>query len=211
MRRALYRFVVASPAPVGREHAAGGVGVAHHVAKFHLDRLVVDGLLAFEYRRPSGRSGPGAGRPAKLYRPADTGLEVSLPERRYRFAGQLLVDAISTARREKRPIEACVRRVAATAGRSVGAEARVNRRSSATQLKSTVVDVLSGHGYQPRADGRDVVLDNCPFHALAGQDPDLVCGMNLAFVEGVVDGVGATKLCPRLEPDQSRCCVRLKG
>ena len=66
---------------MGREQAAAGVGVARHVAKFHLDRLVADGLLAFEYRRPGGRGGPGAGRPAKLYRPTDSGVDVSLPER----------------------------------------------------------------------------------------------------------------------------------
>ena len=195
MRRALYRFVAASAAPVGREQAAAGVGVAHHVAKFHLDRLVADGLLAFEYRRPGGRSGPGAGRPTKLYRPTDSGVEVSLPERRYQLAGELLVEAVSAGRD--------LRDVAKQRGRAVGSRARPTR--------SAVVDVLTDHGYEPRAEGRDVVLDNCPFHALAQQDPELVCGMNLAFLEGVVDGVGGAQLCPRLEPDESRCCVRLKG
>src|SRR5437763_14146356 len=70
VRRALYRFVVAQGAPVSREQAAAGLDVAHHVAKFNLDRLVEDGLLEAEYRRPEGRRGPGAGRPATLYRRA---------------------------------------------------------------------------------------------------------------------------------------------
>src|SRR5438045_398628 len=84
-------------AAVNREQAAAGAGVAHHVAKFHLDRLVDDGLLTAEYRRPAGRGGPGAGRPAKLYRRSDVDLEVSLPERRYDLAGRLLVRAVAEA------------------------------------------------------------------------------------------------------------------
>jgi len=194
VRRALYRFVGASAAPVGREEAAAGVGVAHHVAKFHLDRLVADGLLVFEYRRPAGRGGPGAGRPAKLYRRADAGVEVSLPERRYQLAGQLLLEAIAAGRE--------LGDVAKVSGRTAGSEAR--------RTRSTVVDVLTEHGYEPRREGRDLVLDNCPFHALARQNPDLVCGMNLAFLEGVVGGLGVKKICPRLEPDENRCCVRLE-
>ena len=67
-RRALYAFVSGQDEPVSREQAAAGAGVARHVAKFHLDKLVEDGLLDFEFRRPPGRRGPGAGRPAKVYR-----------------------------------------------------------------------------------------------------------------------------------------------
>src|SRR5438477_3367219 len=78
VRRALYRFVVGQAAPVSRDQAAAGVGIARHVAKFNLDRLVQDGLLQAEYRRPEGRGGPGAGRPAKRYRRAEGDLEVSL-------------------------------------------------------------------------------------------------------------------------------------
>lgn len=195
VRRALYRFVASAAEPVGREAAAAAAGVAQHVAKFHLERLVKDGLLEFEYRRPAGRGGPGAGRPAKLYRRADVDVEVSLPERRYQLAGELLVEALS-AKRD-------VRDVAMERGRVVGSKARRSR--------AGVVDVLVGCGYEPRADGRDVVLENCPFHALARTNPELVCGMNLAFVEGVVEGTGVKKLCPHLDPNEGRCCVRLKG
>jgi len=65
VRLTLYRYVVAQAEPVSREQAAAGVGVAHHVAKFHLDRLEDDRLLEVNYRRPAGRTGPGAGRPTK--------------------------------------------------------------------------------------------------------------------------------------------------
>lgn len=193
VRRALYRFVAASRAAVGRDEAATGVGVARHVAKFHLDRLVRDGLLTFEYRRPAGRGGPGAGRPAKLYRRTDVQVDVSLPERRYQMAGELLVEALATSRD--------VREVARDTGRAVGKEAR--------RVRSTALDVLRGHGYEPCMDGKDVALANCPFHALARKDADLVCGMNLAFLEGVVDGLGTSTLRACLDPQEDRCCVRL--
>src|SRR5262245_38638769 len=81
VRRALYEYVVAQPDPVGREQAADAAGVALHTAKFHLDRLVDEGLLDVEFRRLGGRSGPGAGRPAKLYRRSARQWAVSLPSR----------------------------------------------------------------------------------------------------------------------------------
>jgi len=84
VRRTLYAFVVAQPEAVDRDAAAAGVGVGRPLAAFHLDRLAAAGLLEVEYHRRSGRTGPGAGRPAKFYRRA-RGLEtsVSLPPRRY--------------------------------------------------------------------------------------------------------------------------------
>src|SRR4051794_1349206 len=94
IRRTLYRYVAEQPGPVSREQAASGVGVAHHVAKFHLDKLEEDGLLEVEYRRPAGRTGPGAGRPAKYYRRAPGDLAVSLPERHYELPARLMAEAI---------------------------------------------------------------------------------------------------------------------
>ena len=212
VRRALYRLVALSREPVSRDQAAAGTGVARHVAKFHLDRLVQDGLLAFEYRRPAGRGGPGAGRPAKLYRRTDAQVDVTLPERRYQLAGELLVEAIAAAERDERPVVDAVRDVAAGAGHAVGSRARqsLGRRPRATEVTSTAMGVLAEHGYEPCVDAGDVVLANCPFHALAHQDADLVCGMNLAFLEGVVGGLGATAFHARLDPGETRCCVRLE-
>ena len=97
VRQTLYRFVVERSQPVSREQAASGVGVAHHVAKFHLDKLEEDGLLEVEYRRPAGRTGPGAGRPAKFYRRAARDIAVSLPERRYELPGRLMAEAITAS------------------------------------------------------------------------------------------------------------------
>src|SRR3982751_6458225 len=119
VRRALYRYVVRN-GPVSREEVAAGVGVAHHVAKFNLDKLVTDGLLDAEYRRPPGRTGPGSGRPAKLYRRGTRDIAVSLPERHYDVAGQVFAEAITMATRGTLPVPVALRTVARNVGRRMG-------------------------------------------------------------------------------------------
>jgi predicted ArsR family transcriptional regulator len=199
VRRALYRFVAAQPEPVTREQAAAAVGVAQHTAKFHLDRLVDGRLLEAGYRRPPGRGGPGAGRPAKVYRRSGTDLDVSLPERRYDLAGRLLVKAVAQAERTGSPVSEALREVATLAGRSAG-----------TQAPSDLFDALAADGYEPRRDGGGITLANCPFHALAREATELVCGMNRAYLEGMLRGIGETGFAARVDPAPGRCCVRLE-
>jgi predicted ArsR family transcriptional regulator len=199
VRRALYRFVAAQPEPVTREQAAAAVGVAQHTAKFHLDRLVDGRLLEAGYRRPPGRGGPGAGRPAKVYRRSGADLDVSLPERRYDLAGRLLVKAVARAERTGSPVPEALRSVAAEAGRSAGSRAGRD-----------LFDALAADGYEPRRDGDGITLANCPFHVLAREETELVCGMNHAYLSGVLRGVGETGFAARLDPAPGRCCVRLQ-
>src|SRR5690349_25055949 len=111
-RRALYDHVAAAASPVSREQAAQAVGLPVHSAKFHLDRLVDEGLLEVEFRRLSGRSGPGAGRPSKLYRRASRHLSISLPERRYELAGEGLAAAADRTTPHRTPIVGAVPQVA---------------------------------------------------------------------------------------------------
>ena len=120
LRRALYRFVVGQSEPVSREEAATGTDVALHTAKFHLDKLVDDGLLDVEYRRPPGRGGPGAGRPSKLYRRSSLEVLSASPTVHTSLAGRLLAQAITVAEREDIPISDAVRRTAREEGRSLG-------------------------------------------------------------------------------------------
>jgi predicted ArsR family transcriptional regulator len=211
-RRALYLYVAAQPDPVSREQAADGVGVAFHTAKFHLDHLVRAGLLEAEYRRAPGRGGPGAGRPAKLYRPAEVDVEVSLPQRRYDLAGRLLVRAVAREGGADAPVADTLRQVAHEEGREVGAAAAgsIGPGRRPRQVLDAVVGLLDAHGFEPRL-GRDgVALSNCPFHLLAQEARDLVCGMNLAFLEGLLDGIGAANLDAKLDPAPGRCCVRIR-
>ena len=120
VRRALYRYAAAQAEAVSREQAAEACGVPLHTAKFHLDRLVDEGLLEAEYRRLSGRSGPGAGRPSKLYRRADREISVSLPARQYDLAGDLLAAAIEQAAATGGSVRDAVRVVSARRGRELG-------------------------------------------------------------------------------------------
>jgi predicted ArsR family transcriptional regulator len=212
VRRRLYRFVVRRGEPVGREEAAREVGVAHHVAKFHLDRLEEAGLLATEYRRPPGRGGPGAGRPAKLYRRSDMQVDVSVPERRYEFVARLLAGAVDRAATNRSSVADELHDGAVAAGQEIGNQARrdLGRRPRRDQLANIVSSVLAQTGYEPAADGRTTTLGNCPFRAVSDEHTELICGMNLAFVEGVLRGVDASWLRAELVPDPGRrCCVRI--
>ena len=206
VRRALYRFVADQPGAVSREQAADGIDVPRHTAKFHLDRLVDEGLLVTEFRRLTGRTGPGAGRPAKLYRRSRTEVAVSLPSRRYDLAGHVLADAVERSLGGA-PMDVSVRDAATDAGIRA-AEAAGNPDPTAPELER-VAEVLAPFGYEPRVDG-DLLLQNCPFDRLATDHTDLVCGMNLAFVGAVADGVGCTGVRAELDPDPQRCCVRVR-
>jgi predicted ArsR family transcriptional regulator len=204
-RRRVYDHVAGRSEPVSRDEAAAALGVPRATAAFHLDRLVADGLLAVHYERRSGRSGPGAGRPAKLYRRADCTVAVSLPERRYDLAGHLLAAALTAAERSgERPAEALAR-AARDRGELLGAAA-----VDGPDRRASVLHVLSEHGFEPREEAGAIALGNCPFHALAREHTELVCGMNLRLLQGVLDGAPGTGLTPRLQPTAGACCVRLE-
>jgi predicted ArsR family transcriptional regulator len=205
VRRELYRYVVAQPEPVSREHAASGVGVPHHVAKFHLDKLEEDGLLEAEYRRPPGRSGPGAGRPTKLYRRAARHIAVSLPERRYDLAGHVLAEAVSAAQRAGLPMDRVISEAADAAGRALlGQQGRPGQQ---TDPLSTAAEALAVTGYEPRlADGR-ITMTNCPFHDLAASHRALICALNLDLINGLLGALAPTGLSATLDPSPGRCCV----
>jgi predicted ArsR family transcriptional regulator len=212
LRRGLYRYVVAQTSPVNRDQVAEGFGVARHVAKFHLDRLVDDGLLAVEYARPPGRRGPGAGRPAKLYSRSSRELAVSLPQRDYELAGRLLAKAVTDAQLTGVTVGDALGHAARDTGLALGQEARHNAgtRPNPSTLLAAAMSVLGDCGYEPRPDNAGLTLVNCPFHALAQDYTDLVCGMNLELMTGLVEGLAVSNLEARLEPTPGLCCVRLR-
>ncbi len=205
-RRALYLYVAAQPDPVSRDQAAEGVDLPRHTAKFHLDKLVEEGLLDTEFRRLSGRRGPGAGRPTKLYRRSAREVAVSLPSRHYDLAGQILAGAVDAAARDGVPVLDAVRRAAAECGHRLGAEEQP--RAGGSVLDDLAV-TLAGLGYEPRVQDDLLVLANCPFHALARDHTALVCGMNLHLITALLDELGHTDVLARLNPAPERCCVTL--
>jgi predicted ArsR family transcriptional regulator len=210
-RRALYRLVASRVDPVSRDEAAEALGVARSVAAFHLDRLVADGLLSTEYRRLTGRRGPGAGRPAKLYRRADRELSVSVPARRYELAAALLAAAVDESTRAGAPAGEALARRATEHGRELAREARrrAGSRPSRRALLDSALWVLAEQGYEPRPSDDEIALANCPFHALVDQHRELVCGMNHDLLSAMSAAVGDDVLDARLAPSEGRCCVRL--
>ena len=179
-----------------------------------MDKLVADGLLDTGYRRLSGRRGPGAGRPTKLYRRSSRQVAVTLPPRHYDLAGQILARAVEDAARDGVPILEAVERAAADAGHRLGAAQRPrDDGSAAASGDSAALDdiaaVLDAHGYEPRVQGDQVLLANCPFHALARAHTALVCDMNLYLITALLDELGRRDVVAGLDPAPQRCCVTL--
>jgi predicted ArsR family transcriptional regulator len=201
-RRRLYEHVARSPQPVSRDEVAAATGVGRPTTAFHLDRLVADGLLDVHHERRSGRTGPGAGRPAKLYRRAECSVSVSLPERRYDLAGELLAAALAEAETSGERPAAVLDRRAFRRGRELAEGAGAGR--------DAVLGVLEEYGFEPRVADDVITLANCPFHVLAQEHTELVCGMNLRLLAGVVDVVPGCDLAASLRPGPGSCCVRLE-
>ena len=196
-RRALYAYVAAQDRPVSRDEAAAATGMKRATAAFHLDRLVEDGLLDAGFARLSGRTGPGAGRTAKLYSRARRPIDVSLPPRRYALAGEILASAVEEAQRRAVPVGEAVSRAAERAGRQVAAGG------------GDLTGVLAGLGYEPRDLGPgETQLANCPFHELVVRHRELVCTLNLHLLRAVLAELGAPARA-RLDPADGRCCVTI--
>ncbi len=219
VRRRLYEVVTRQAGPVGRDEAASAAGVGRALAIYHLDKLVESGLLTASYQRPAGRSGPGAGRPAKLYARSDREFAVTVPPREYELAARLLVQVVESdpSGRSRAALAEAAHRLGAElgSGSPPGAAGpgpdgqQVSRRDVACR---DMESALAQQGYEPSRGGDGVIrLRNCPFHQLAERHRDVVCGMNLALVEGLAAGLGADGLRPVLDPQPGHCCVAIGG
>jgi predicted ArsR family transcriptional regulator len=203
VRRRLYDYVTAQDHGVSRSEAAQAVGIQRTLAAFHLDRLAEAGLVEVTFRRPAGRGGPGAGRPAKLYRRSAVEHQVSVPPRDYRGAAELLAEVVDVTGAEPE-----LQRSARSRGAASGRAAR--QQAPHVPEADLVVGALSAQGYQPYQEEAGLRLRNCPFHVLASRYPPLICGMNLALLEGLLEGAAVTSLEARLDPRPEECCVTLR-
>ncbi|MDQ7880224.1 transcriptional regulator [Microbacterium sp. QXD-8] len=216
-RRELYRL--AAHRAISRDDAASALGIPRSTAALYLDRLAGAGLLTVEYVRRSGRSGPGAGRPAKLYRASVAELAATIPERHYELASELLAAAAQQADENGIPVRIALAAEAFAAGAAIGAG------------REGLEDALTACGYEPRATpatephtgsappaetgaarseaSPDLVLENCPFHALATRHTDLICGANLELVRGLVSATADPRTAV-LAPAAGRCCVEIR-
>jgi predicted ArsR family transcriptional regulator len=211
VRWRLYQYLQDAGGPVGRDEAAQAAGISRNLAAFHLDRMAEAGLLAVEYRRLTGRSGRGAGRPAKLYRAAAQRIAVSLSATRYPLAGRILATAI-TERGADEDGAAAVRRVAARVGAELGGELLGPAGADTDGPFGLAEQAMQELGYNPERHRSQLVLRNCPFAELAASHRELICPMNHALLSGLLPALGATGLAaagPRPKRQPGPCCVSI--
>jgi predicted ArsR family transcriptional regulator len=212
LRRRMYVFIRRQGRPVSRDEAAEHVGISRKLAAFHLDKLVERGLLTAHYARLPGRGGRGAGRSSKLYEVSDLEVEVSIPERHYDIVGEIMVAALTEDSKES-PREVA-RRIAYDRGHALGEEVKAELRlrpPGPERALAVAEETLSSYGYEPYRTGEEISLRNCPFHNLSRRSPDLVCGLNREFIDGLLRGLGNESVEAALEPTPGECCVKLRA
>ena len=201
VRRRLFDWVLDQNRPVGREEAARALRISRPLATFHLDKLADAGLLESGYQRLSGRTGPGAGRPARVYWRSQREFNVNVPERNYERAAELFATALEHTGGLPTPL----RKAAQELGENLGEQEHA--RGSTRRLMAA----LESGGYEPQVDESGAIrLLNCPFHALVEEHRPLVCGTNMALAEGLARGAGVTDMVPVLDSQPGYCCVSFR-
>ncbi|MFG2862702.1 helix-turn-helix transcriptional regulator [Streptomyces sioyaensis] len=209
-RRQMFAFIRRQRRPVTRDEAAASVGISRKLAAFHLDKLVDAGLLRARYESPGGIR--KVGRQPKVYEPTDGHIHVSIPDRRHELLADLLLEAVLTEDDGESATHAAVR-TAGRRGRELGESEREQTRPGrlgAERGLSVCERMLDQHGFEPvRETPTQLRLHNCPFHPLAAKAPELVCGMNHAFIAGYLEGLKVSGVQAILAPRPGECCVQL--
>jgi predicted ArsR family transcriptional regulator len=212
LRRRMYGFIRRAHRPVTREDAAGEAGISAKLAAFHLDKLVAAGLLRSRYDSPGGIR--RVGRKPKVYEPADTDIRISIPERRPDVLAEILIDAVLTEEPGEDARSAALR-TARERGEELGAATRARTRPGRLGPERSLTlseAMLEQHGFEPHREApTELWLLNCPFHPLAARSPELVCGINHAFLDGFLTGLEAAGIDAVLAPRPGRCCVELRA
>jgi predicted ArsR family transcriptional regulator len=211
LRRRMYAFIRRADGPVTRDEVASEIGISRKLAAFHLDKLAAAGLLRTSFARPGGLR--RAGRTPKRYEPAAVDVQVSIPPREHALLAGILVDAVHSTAGDTAAQAAF--RAAGERGRELGQAERTAARPGrlgAERALTIATGFLERSGFEPvRAAPTQVLLRNCPFHPMATQAPELVCGINHAFLTGFLDGLGAASATAVLNPGAGRCCVELRA
>ncbi len=210
-RRRMFAFIRRAGRPVTRDEAAASVGISRKLAAFHLDKLVDAGLLRARYGTPGAVR--RVGRQPKVYEPTDAQITVSIPERRHQLLADLLLEAVLAQSAGGSAAEAAVT-AAGRRGRRLGESERETGRPGrlgAERGLTLCEQMLEAYGFEPvRENPTEVRLRNCPFHPLAAKAPDLVCGMNHAFLANYLQGLEVSGVEAVLAPTPGECCVQLR-
>lgn len=199
----IYRWVVEQPATdVTVADVASEFGLHPNVARMHLAKLEQAGFLATSFRRAAG-----GGRPAKLYRLSDLVVAFGFPPRRYELLSRLALDALAAGGTRLDALRVCREAGAAEGRRALASDGDPPRdRAVAAALVTAITEeqgLLPEVAWQGGA--LSVVVNNCSFRELSGTDPDLVCAMHRAFLEGILQVVTAGL--GRLTVDSDDCRI----
>lgn len=206
LRRGMYDFIRDARRPVTRDEAATAVGISRKLAAFHLDKLVATGLLRARFAQADGVR--RVGRAPKVYEPADHDVRVTIPPRQHDLLADILLDAVINEAPGESARQAALR-VARLRGVELGRRERADHGHGAEAALDLGARVLAEHGFEPCRKGAQLRLRNCPFHPLTGNSPELVCGINHAFLDGFLEGLGTSEVQAVLEPQPDECCVHL--
>jgi predicted ArsR family transcriptional regulator len=209
-RRSMYEFIRRERRPVTRDEAAAHVGISRKLAAFHLDKLVDAGLLV-----AGTATGPRrVGRAPKAYSVAGTDVRISIPQRQHDMLAEILLDAVITERPDESAQQAAMR-VAHESGLACGRAERGTiggGRLGPERALSVSEPLLADYGYEPdRVSTVCVRLRSCPFHPITQRSPELVCGLNQAFLSGFVRGLDAPGVEAVLSPEPGECCVEMRS
>lgn len=210
-RRAIYVAVRESAEPLTTSRVAELFGLHPNVARHHLDKLADDGWLVVSHRRPGGKTGPGAGRPAKTYEASKREVSVHFAPRRY----ELLVELLMRVLGEVAPAElgAVAERIGAEYGRELAAEIGAPEDAGYTEAVEAVAIAMTGLGFSmdPDLEGQQLLTSHCPFGEAATDHPDVVCSLDRGIVTGLVGALasGCTPvLIPHTQPEDD-CVTRI--
>jgi predicted ArsR family transcriptional regulator len=212
LRLGMYVFIRKARRPVTREEAAASVGISRKLAAFHLDKLVEAGLLRVGYRTAGGIR--KVGRAPKIYEPSATDIQVAIPPRHHDVLADILLDAVLTEGVGENARQATIR-VAGQRGEKLGTAERDRSRPGRLGVERALTlteAVLARHGFEPSREAPACLrLRNCPFRPLAAKAPDLVCGINQAFIAGFLTGLEAGGVSAVPSPSVGECCVELRS
>ena len=187
-RRGIYVTVRESPEPMTASQIAELFDIHANVARHHLDRLVGDGYLQVTRRRPSGRSGPGAGRPAKHYEPTRKNVSVEFPARRYDLLSELLLRVIERVAPDN--AAEIADEIGREYGRELATEIGFPNESGYDTAAIAVARALMGVGFEveARPGDHELVTRFCPFGESAKNHPAIVCQLDQGLVNGLLEG-----------------------
>ncbi|NOY55602.1 MAG: helix-turn-helix domain-containing protein [Actinobacteria bacterium] len=205
-RRSIYLRVRSSPEPLTATLVANEFCIHPNVARHHLDRLTEEGYLEVTRRRTTGKTGPGAGRPAKCYAPTGKEIDLQFPTRRH----DLLIDLLVRIVLHLAPEDGL--RVALEIGRDFGRELASGIATTGdndlTASLETVAALMQREGFEVIADsaGEKLLTEHCPFSASKFEHPEVLCSLDRGIMTGIfeiVDPQRAAALEVNLEMDHA--------